>query len=94
MIDIIDLKEYEAMAMLDLPDDEREKLGKRYDEIVGGFSALERIDTNSLEPLVTVLDMNSIMREDVSVKFLTRDAILANAPEQYDGYFQVPGTLV
>jgi len=33
------------------------------------------------------------MREDVAVKLLPRDELLANAPEEYDGYFKVPGTL-
>ena len=90
---MLDIKEYEAMAMLDLPDHEREALSKRFVALAESFTALERIDTENVEPLVTVLNLNNVMREDVFEKFLTRDEILSNAPEQYDGYFQVPGTL-
>ena len=90
---MIDIKEYEAMAMLDLPDYEREPLEKRFTDLANGFAKLEEINTGGAEPLVTVLNMNNILREDISEKLLTRDELLSNAPEQYDGYFKVPGTL-
>ena len=90
---MIEIKEYEDMAMLEIPDDEREVLSGRFNRLADGFSTLEKIDTDDVEPLVTVLDLHNIMREDVTKKLLPRDEILANAPEQYDGYFQVPGTL-
>ena len=90
---MIDIRDYEAMAMFELPDAERGTLGKRLNDVVGGFAALEMIETDGVKPLVTVLNLNNILREDVAVKLLTREEILANAPEQYDGYFQGPGTL-
>ena len=90
---MLDIKEYEAMAMLELPDDERKGLSERFDLLNGSFAALGQVDTDGVEPLVTVMDLRNVMREDVAAKLLTRDEILANAPEQYDGYFQVPGTL-
>jgi len=90
---MLDLRRYEAVAMLDLPDGEREELAGLFDVIVAGFGALEQIIADGVEPLVTVLDTHNIMREDVAGKLFTRDEILANAPEEYDGYFKVPGTL-
>jgi aspartyl-tRNA(Asn)/glutamyl-tRNA(Gln) amidotransferase subunit C len=61
--------------------------------LVTGFKALDQIDTGDAEPLVTVLSVYNVMREDVAEKSFTRDEILINAPEEYDGYFKVPGTL-
>jgi len=90
---MLDIREYEAMAMLDLADDEREAIGKRFDALVSSFAALERVDTGGVEPLVTVLGERNTMREDVAAQLLPRDELLAAAPEQYDGFFQVPGTL-
>jgi len=87
------IQSYEAMAMLELSDDERELLSARFEKITDGFSALDAIDTAGALPLVSVLSLNNVMREDVCKKDFTRDEILSNAPEQYDGYFQVPGTL-
>ena len=90
---MVDIERYEAMAMLDLPDCERELMRGRLEDLCESFGVLEKIDTDDVAPLVTVLDSRNIMREDVAEKLITRDEILANAPEQYDGYFQVPGTL-
>ena len=85
--------EYESMAMLDLPELERARLKERFNEITSGFSALDAFDTSEVEPLVSVLDFNSVLREDEAEKFISRDELLKNAPEQHDGYFQVPATI-
>jgi len=90
---MFDIKRYEAIAMLDLPDDERESLSERAGALLERFDILENADTENVEPLVSVLDLHTVLREDISEKHLVRDEILANAPEQYDGYFLVPGTL-
>jgi len=87
------IREYEAMAMLDLPDAEREKLGGLAEALTAGFDTLARIDTDGVRPLITVLDLQNVLREDFCEKRFSRDEILKNAPEQYDGHFQVPGTL-
>ena len=85
--------DYESMAMLELSDAERLRLKERFDEIVGGFSALDAFDTVGVEPLFSVLDLHSVIREDVVAKKLSREELLANAPEQHDGYFQVPAAI-
>jgi len=90
---MLDIRGFEAMAMLGLQDDEREMLGERIEALSESFCALGSIDTDGVEPLVSVLSMCNVMREDAAVKHFSRDEILANAPETYDGYFQVPGTL-
>jgi len=91
---MIGINDYEAMSMIDLPDGERERLSRSFEALAESFVAIERVDTGGVEPLVTVLNLNNIMREDEAKKLFTREEILANAPEQYDGYFQVPGTLI
>jgi aspartyl-tRNA(Asn)/glutamyl-tRNA(Gln) amidotransferase subunit C len=88
-----DIKTYETMAMLDLTEGERELLDARLDALTESFAELERIDTDDAEPLVTVLDTQNVLREDVALKLVTREELLANAPQQCEGYYQVPGTL-
>ena len=90
---MIDTKIYEAMAKLNLPETERQWVKDRAEKLMDSFSALENIDTTNTEPLVTVLNIQNVMREDEAKKFITREELLSNAPEQYDGYFQVPKTL-
>ena len=88
-----DIKMYEAMAKLDLPETEREWISCRVEKLIDSFSALDSIDTASSEPLVSVLDIKNILREDIPGKFISREELLSNAPEQYNGYFRVPKTL-
>ena len=90
---MINIKEYEDMMMFDLPDDERARLSLRLNALADSFAVLGQVNTDGAEPLVTVLDLQNIMREDVSGQLVTRDELMSNAPEQYDGYFKVPGTL-
>ena len=87
------IKDYEAMTKLDLPDSERQILSTVSNILIDDFTKLASINTDGVEPLVTVLDVQNVLREDVSTKMLSRDELLANAPMQSDGYFQVPKTL-
>jgi len=90
---MIKTNDYESMVMLDLPDSERDLLSKRLTELSEAFAKLDHIKTDEVEPLITILDTYNIFREDIVMKAFARDEILANAPEAYDGCFQVPGTL-
>ena len=87
------IKDYEAMAKLDLCDTERKEISDLADKLVKSFDAFSDIDTTGTEPMFTVLDICNVLREDVSVKMLSRDELLANAPMQHDGYFQAPKTI-
>ena len=90
---MFDIKDYEAMAMLYLRDEEHALIHALLERLFESFAVLEKIDTDDVLPLVTVLDTRNVMRDDRAGKLFSREEILANAPEQYDGYYQVPGTL-
>ena len=90
---MFDIGKYENVTMLRLPDSDRELLGLRAGALSESFNAIEKINTEGIEPLVNVLDTHTVLRDDIAEKKLTRDEVMANAPEQHDGYFQVPGTL-
>ena len=81
------------MAMLALPDEEREVLEERFNAAIESFNKLEQYDTSGAEPLVTVLDHYNVMREDIPAKLISRVTLLSNAPEQSDGYFRAPATI-
>ena len=89
----MDIREYEKMAKLNFNDPEREAAARDIDKFIKSFAELERIDTDGVEPLVTALEINNVLREDRAEKIITREELLANAPEQYGGYFKVPRTL-
>ena len=87
------IRDYEAMAKLDLPEAERQWVSDRADMLTGSFGEISAIDTAGVQPLVTVLDIQNVLREDVCAKTVSREQLLEGAPEQHDGYFQVPKTL-
>jgi len=93
MMNLRNFTDYENMAMLDLPEPERLRLLERFNDVTGMFSMLDDYDTSEVEPLVSVLDIYNVTREDVADKFVSRDELLKNAPEQHDGYFQVPAAI-
>ena len=90
---MIDIMKYEKDAMFDLPESERELLRERVEILIESFDALENTDTDNVPPLVSVLDLTNVLREDIPAKFLMRDEIMANAPDQHEGYFIVPATI-
>ena len=84
---------YEPMAKLSLDSETRTWADGVIARLEGEFEKLESVETDGVEPLVTVLDLKNVLREDVSAQVVSRDTLLENAPEEYDGYFQVPKTL-
>ena len=84
---------YEPMAKLSLDSETRAWADDIIARLEGEFEKLEAVSTEGVEPLVTVLDLRNVLREDVSSQIVSRDTLLSNAPEEYDGYFQVPKTL-
>jgi aspartyl-tRNA(Asn)/glutamyl-tRNA(Gln) amidotransferase subunit C len=87
-----DIKKYEAMVKLELTEDERGKISVMADELIAGFEILAGIDTDA-EPMYTVLDVRNVLREDVTIKTVSKDEIMSNAPMQHNGYFQAPRAL-
>lgn len=90
---MFDIKSYESMAKLSLSESERAMISDHVGILVKSFDELEKINVEGVEPLITVLNVNNVLREDISKKFMTREELLSNAPEQSDGYFQVPKTI-
>ena len=87
------INDYEAMAKLSFSEADREWASACADALIKSFDVLDKIDVQNIEPLITVLDIKTVLRNDIAEKHVTREELLANAPEQNDGYFQVPKTV-
>ena len=88
-----DIKKYEKIAYISLTDGERAMISQFVDNMAGNFNDLAKIDTEGVEPLVTVLDIKAQLREDTCVQQVKRDELLSAAPSVYDWYYQVPKTV-
>ena len=87
------IRAYEAMAKFSLNDEARKYMVEGINQLEESFEKLREVDTAGIEPLVSVLDMQNVFRDDVAAKFISRDELLSGTVEEYDGYFQVPKTL-
>jgi aspartyl-tRNA(Asn)/glutamyl-tRNA(Gln) amidotransferase subunit C len=87
------IEEYAKMAKILLTKAEQAQMTKQADMMIKSFSALESINTESIDVQVSVLSIKNVLRDDVVSKTISRETLLSNAPEQYGGYFQVPKTI-
>ena len=88
-----DLKNLESLSKINLTDEEKNTAAGFFDFWIEKFDALANVDTENIEPLITVSSLENVMREDVSFKMVSVEKLLENAPEQHDGYFVVPRIL-
>ena len=80
----------EKVNQLALTDAERESVLAFFEARENGTAVLDAIDTESVERMVHVLPILTVVREDVAKKLFTRDELQKGAPETMDGYWQVP----
>ena len=89
-----DIEYYEGNVKVKLSDTERLWVAACADMLIASFKTLDSVDTSKIAPFVTVLDIRNVFRDDiVKEKTISHEELLSNAPEQYNGYFQVPKTL-
>lgn len=85
-----ELKKLENLNKLQLTEDETTAVLNFFEKQTEELGALDAIDTENVERMVNVMPMTNVLREDVVKKDFTRDELQEDAPESYDGYWQVP----
>ena len=81
------------LARLQLPEAEKTAMTAQLEGIVAYMDVLNTLDTAGVEPMTHVFPVKNVFREDVVVNGDDREQMLANAPEQRDGQYQVPKTV-
>lgn len=85
-----ELKKLENLNKLQLTEEETAAVLNFFEKQGKELGALDTIHTEHVERMVHVMPMTNILREDVAKKDFTRDELQEDAPESYDGYWQVP----
>ena len=81
------------LAKLELSEEEKEAAKKDMGRMLDYIDKLNELDTSSVEPMSHVFPVHNVFREDVVVNGDDRENMLANAPEERDGQYQVPKTV-
>lgn len=85
-----DIAHIAGLARIDVPEAVQDRLVGELNHILQWVAQLAEVDTESTEPMTSVVAMDTPMREDVVNDGDCRDDVLANAPEAADGFFVVP----
>ncbi|MDX1797605.1 MAG: Asp-tRNA(Asn)/Glu-tRNA(Gln) amidotransferase subunit GatC [Candidatus Lokiarchaeia archaeon] len=82
------------LALIDLSEEEKEKLSKELGNILNYFKKLDELDTSTVKPTTHPIDgLKNVFREDVPRESLSNEEALRNAKHKKDGYFKAPRIL-
>ncbi len=77
------------LARLSLADEEKARYQEQLSAILDYAERLQTLDTSSIPPTATVLPLRSVMRADEPRDSMSREDVLANAPQVEAGSFRV-----
>jgi len=86
---IAEVEHIAELARLGLTDAEKALYRDQLSTILDYAAALQAVDTSAIPPTATVLPLRNVMRDDGVVPSLSREDVLANAPDATEGYFRV-----
>ena len=78
------------LANIEIQDDQVEKIGAELSGILQWVEQLGEVDTDNVEPLANVVNIDLKLRKDEVNDGQCADKVLANAPEETQGFFVVP----
>lgn len=79
-----------VLSRLKLDEAERQRMAGELEQIVTYMEALERVDTQNVEPMSHVLPVANVLRPDVVEPSFDREALLQGAPKRDAETFLVP----
>lgn len=90
-ISIEEVEHIANLARIELSDAEKKEFSSQLSDILGYVEKLQEVDTDSVEPISQVTGMVNVMREDAAKDCdeKTRKGIIANFPEEQNGYIKV-----
>lgn len=77
------------LAKLRVTDEEINLFRRQLSQILDYAAKIQELDTTTIPPTASVLDLKNVMRPDEVAPCLPRDAALANAPDTEAGQFRV-----
>lgn len=92
-IDITEVERIAKLARLGLSAEESAQMAVELSRIVGFVEQLATVDVEGMPPTDQVTGLVDVWREDVVVTSMPREQLLANVPEQKDGYILVKRVL-
>ncbi len=89
-IDNETVKRVAFLSRLKVDDDKIEATKEEFNKILNWIEELNEINTDNVEPLISVNDTTLRLREDKVSDGNYQEAVLKNAPDKEYDYFAVP----
>lgn len=82
-----------TLSQLSLDIEDREKIRRDLDAIIGFIEIMDQVNTEGVEPLAHAVDLDQPLRKDRAVIDFERDDFQSLAPKTADGFYLVPKVL-
>ena len=89
-IDNSTVKKVAKLARIEINEEEETTLISELNNILGWVDELKQVNTDSVEPMLSVFNESMQMREDKAESNFDNIQILDNSPESNSGFFVVP----
>ena len=89
-IDNQTVKKVSKLAKIRINEKEETKLIVELNNILGWVDELKKVDTEQIEPMLSVFNESMVMRKDEVSSETSDELVLKNAPESKSGFFVVP----
>lgn len=81
------------LAKLSLGEEAKAKAKQDMQKMLDYVEKLDELDTDGVEPLSHIFGDENVFRDDVVTNGANKEAMLANAPKEKEGQYQVPKTI-
>jgi len=81
------------LARVGLTDDEVDRFTGQLSHILENFEILKQIDTTGVVPTTQSIALKNVIKPDEVAPSLSARDVLANAPNQEEGYFRIRAVL-
>ena len=89
-IDNQKVRKVSKLAKIKINEKEESKLIEELNNILGWVDELKKVDTEQIEPMLSVFNESMVMRKDEVFSETSDELVLKNAPESKSGFFVVP----
>ena len=89
-IDNKTVRKVSKLAKIRINEREESKLIEELNNILGWVDELKKVDTDKIEPMLSVFNESMVMRKDEVFSETSDELVLKNAPESKSGFFVVP----
>ena len=89
-IDNKTVRKVSKLAKIRINAQEEKKLIEERNNILGWVDELKKVDTEKIEPMLSVFNESMVMRRDEVFSETSDELVLKNAPESKSGFFVVP----